>query len=97
MNEKIFKTLGQIGCFRNCCWNYHSNCRSQRWRGFYYQWSTCPEIKRENNDLKMVGTGLHTGSLKCIIGNIKAKRMETRITRVFFKYALREKGWERNE
>ena len=55
------------------------------------------EIKRENNDLKMVGTGLHTGSLKCIIGNIKAKRMETRITRVFFKYALREKGWERNE
>ena len=38
----------------------------------------------------MVGTGLHTGSLKCIIGNIKAKRMETRITRVFFKYALRE-------
>ena len=41
----------------------------------------------------MVGTGLHTGSLKCIIGNIKAKRMETRITRVFFKYALREKGY----
>ena len=40
----------------------------------------------------MVGTGLHTGSLKCIIGNIKAKRMETRITRVFFKYALREKA-----
>ena len=54
-------------------------------------------LQAENNDLKMVGTGLHTGSLKCIIGNIKAKRMETRITRVFFKYALREKGWERNE
>ena len=34
------------------------------------------------------GSGL---ILKCIIGNIKAKRMETRITRVFFKYALREK------
>ena len=82
MNEKIFKTLGQIGASGIVVGiitvivgvsvgvvSIVSGARA--------------EIKRENNDLKMVGTGLHTGSLKCIIGNIKAKRMETRITRVF--------------
>lgn len=84
MNEKIFKTLGQIGASGIVVGiitvivgvsvgvvSIVSGARA--------------EIKRENNDLKMVGTGLHTGSLKCIIGNIKAKRMETRINQSIFQ------------
>ena len=87
MNEKIFKTLGQIGASGIVVGiitvivgvsvgvvSIVSGARALKLKG-----------------KRMVGTGLHTGSLKCIIGNIKAKRMETRITRVFFKYALREK------
>ena len=91
MNEKIFKTLGQIGASGIVVGIITVIV------GVSVGVVSIVSGARENNDLKMVGTGLHTGSLKCIIGNIKAKRMETRITRVFFKYALREKGWERNE
>ena len=89
MNEKIFKTLGQIGA-----------------SGIVVGIITVivgvsvgvVSIVSGARALKLNDRNrLYAGSLKCIIGNIKAKRMETRITRVFFKYALREKGWERNE
>ena len=97
MNEKIFKTLGQIGASGIVVGIITVIVGVSVGVVSIVSGARALKLKRENNDLKMVGTGLHTGSLKCIIGNIKAKRMETRITRVFFKYALREKGWERNE
>ena len=71
MNEKIFKTLGQIGA-----------------SGIVVGIIT-------------VIVGVSVGVVSIVSGaralKLKGKRMETRITRVFFKYALREKGWERNE
>ena len=71
MNEKIFKTLGQIGA-----------------SGIVVGIIT-------------VIVGVSVGVVSIVSGaralKLKGKIMETRITRVFFKYALREKGWERNE
>ena len=74
MNEKIFKTLGQIRCLTwNCLLVIITVIVGVSVGVVSIVSGARAEIKRENNDLKMVGTGLHTGSLKCIIGNIKAK------------------------
>ena len=74
MNEKIFKTLGQIGASGIVVGIITVIVGVSVGVVSIVSGATCPEIKRENNDLKMVGTGLHTGSLKCIIGNIKSKK-----------------------